>query len=157
MQVYQTDAKGFFVGVTQADPDPKKPGQFLIPGGCVETLPPELGKGQRAQWNGTDWDVIDPPPPEPEPEPPTEEELLAAERAGMVCSRFQAKAALHAAGLLDQVEAALEQADPLAQLAWADAVEFRRNSPTIAALAGAIGLTDEQIDDLFRSAMEIDA
>jgi hypothetical protein len=92
------------------------------------------------------------PPPEPTPE-----EILAAERAGMVVSRFQAKAALLQAGLLDQVNAALTEADPVAQLAWAEAVEFRRTSPTILGLAATIGLTDEQLDDLFRAAAQLEA
>ena len=91
-------------------------------------------------------------PPDPEPA-----ETLAREREGMVCSRFQAKAALLQAGLLDQVEAVLAEADPVAKLAWADAVEFRRNSPTIAALAKSVDMTDEQVDDLFRAAMKIRA
>lgn len=49
------------------------------------------------------------------------------------------------------------QADPLTQLAWAEAVEYRRNSPTILALAAALDLSDEQVDDLFRAAMQIEA
>lgn len=72
-------------------------------------------------------------------------------------SRFQARAALMQAGLLDQAEAAVAQAGPLAQLAWNDAVEFRRNSPTINALAPALGLTAEQIDALFIAAAQIEA
>lgn len=90
-------------------------------------------------------------------EPPSDQDLLAAERATMRCSRFQARAALHAAGLLRQVEAAVAVADPMVQIAWADATEFNRNSPTIAALQVAIALTDERVDDLFRSAMQITA
>lgn len=82
---------------------------------------------------------------------------LELERATMVCSRFQARAALHAAGLLASVEAAVAQADEFTKIAWADAVEFRRNSPTIAGLAGAVGMTDTQIDDLFRAAMQVEA
>ena len=84
-------------------------------------------------------------------------ETLAAERAGMVCSRFQAKAALHLSGLLPQVEAAIAQADPLTQMAWAEAIEYSRHSPAILALAGVLELTDEQVDDLFRTAMQIEA
>lgn len=84
-------------------------------------------------------------------------EALTAERAGMVCSRFQAKAALHLAGLLPQVEAAIANADPLTQLAWAEAVEYSRHSPAILTLAGVLELTDEQVDDLFRTAMQIEA
>lgn len=90
-----------------------------------------------------------------EPTPLTPEEQLAAERARMVVSRFQARAALHLAGLLPQVETAISQADPMAQIAWNDAQEFRRNSPTIAALAAAINLGDAELDHLFRTASQI--
>lgn len=81
----------------------------------------------------------------------------AAARAAMVCSRFQARAALHLAGLLEAAEAAVAQADPMTRLAWADAQEFRRTSPTIAALAGPLGLDDAALDQLFRTAMAISA
>jgi hypothetical protein len=74
-----------------------------------------------------------------------------------VVSRFQAKAALAGAGLLASVEAALADADPLAQLAWAEAIEFRRQSPTILGLAAALGLTETQVDDLFHAAAQIEA
>lgn len=76
-----------------------------------------------------------------------------------VVSRFQARAALHLAGLLDDVEAmmALPETPVLAKLAWADAQEFERGSPTIAALAGQIGLTEAQIDQLFMDAAGIKA
>ena len=74
-------------------------------------------------------------------------------------SRFQARAALHLAGLLDQVEGLM--VDPstptLARLAWADAQEFKRSSPTIASMAQALGLSDEDVDALFISASAIDA
>lgn len=73
-------------------------------------------------------------------------------------SRFQARAALHVAGLLDAVEAAVAAApDPLVQIAWADAQSFERSSPTIATLAAAIGLSDTQVDDLFIAAAKIRA
>lgn len=84
-------------------------------------------------------------------------EVLAQERATMIASRFQAKAALLGAGHLPAVEAAIAEADALTQLAWAEAVELRRTSPMIAALAAAIGLTDEAVDALFRTAMQIEA
>lgn len=85
-----------------------------------------------------------------EPAPP-----YVPEPVPVVISRFQARAALMDAGLLADVELALADADPIAQLAWAEATEWRRDSPTIAALAEAIGLTDVQVDALFLSAAEI--
>lgn len=87
----------------------------------------------------------------------TEAELLAIERQGMRCSRFQARAALHNAGHLPAIEAAVAAAPALVQIAWADATEFRRDSPTIAALATGLGMSDADIDDLFRTAMQITA
>ena len=70
-------------------------------------------------------------------------------------SRRQAKRALLAAGLLSSVEAAVAGASAEVQIDWADALEFRRDSPTIAALAAGLGLTGAQIDDLFRTAATI--
>lgn len=74
-------------------------------------------------------------------------------------TRFQARAALHLAGLLTTVESLMTdpQTDMLARLAWQDAQEFRRQSPTVLSMAGALGLTDEQLDALFTTAAGIDA
>lgn len=87
-------------------------------------------------------------PPQPAPQPVPQS-----------VTRFQARAALHLAGLLEQVEAVI--ADPatpvLAKLAWQDAQEFKRTSPTIAAMSSALGLTDQQLADLFALAAGIDA
>jgi len=91
------------------------------------------------------------------PTVPTDADLLATERAGMVVSRFQAKAALMAAGHLPAVETVIAAADAITKLAWAEAVEMRRTSPMIAGLAGAVGLSDTDLDDLFRAAALIEA
>lgn len=99
-----------------------------------------------------------------------EREMTAAEIAALPAepaapavprsvSRFQARAALLNAGLLESVEQMMSSPDTpaLARLAWTDAQEFRRTSPTVAAMAGALGLSDAQIDDLFIAAATIDA
>lgn len=88
-------------------------------------------------------EYIAPPPPPPQ--------------VPVSVTRFQARAALHIAGLLDQVEAAIAAGDVIDQLAWADASEFRRNSPMLKRVASEIGLTPEQVDDLFFSAVDIEA
>lgn len=72
-------------------------------------------------------------------------------------SRFQARAALMQAGLLAQVEAAIAQAGPFEQLAWAETTEWHRDSPTINAIGTALNLTPAQIDDLFMAAAQITA
>ncbi|NOD65744.1 hypothetical protein [Ruegeria sp. HKCCD6109] len=77
---------------------------------------------------------------------------LTAERATMVVSAYQARQALAAAGLLTAIEALVGSQSDDVQRAWQHAVEFRRNSTTIAALASSASLTDTQLDDLFRAA-----
>ena len=81
------------------------------------------------------------------------------EKVPEIVSRFQARAALFNAGLFEQVETLIANptTDPLVKFAWADAQEFRRSSPTIASLAAALGMTDEQVDDLFKAAQKITA
>lgn len=74
-----------------------------------------------------------------------------------VISMRQARLALLGAGLLDNVEGAINGIpDPAqrraAQIQWEFSSEVNRYSGLITALAPALGLTDEQIDDLFRMA-----
>lgn len=97
--------------------------------------------------------------PEAKPTPEQIAAVVVPPAVPQVVSKFQAKAALRGAGLLDQVETMMADpaADPLARLAWAEAQEFRRTSPTVAAMAGALGLDDAALDDLFTTAAGIEA
>ncbi len=80
-------------------------------------------------------------------------------------TRFQARAALYQTlddedvRLFDKVE--LIMANPatpaLYRMAWEDALEFRRLSPTVLALGTMLGLTAEQLDELFVLAKTIEA
>lgn len=79
------------------------------------------------------------------------------ERQLMIVSPFQAKQALDDAGMLESVELQILQSDEKTQRAWNEAIEFKRNSPTITTLAAAMNLTDEQVDALFRAAAQIEA
>ena len=86
-----------------------------------------------------------------------EEWALRKKREAMMVSRFQAKAALHQAGLLEQVEAFVSGSDDiLVKLAWQEA-QFHRTSQTVADIGHAIGMTDAQMDDLFAAAGQIQA
>ncbi|TBW33342.1 hypothetical protein EYW49_20500 [Siculibacillus lacustris] len=90
---------------------------------------------------------------------PIAEYVAPAEPVPAAVSAFQAKAALLAAGLLDEAQAAVAAAAPIVQLAWSTAQVFERSSPTIATLAAALvpPLTATQVDDLFRAAARISA
>lgn len=67
----------------------------------------------------------------------------------------QVKLALLAAGLLDIVDAAVAASDRAIQIEWEYASEVRRDWPTITSIATAVGLTDEQVDNLFISAVSM--
>ena len=83
---------------------------------------------------------------------------LAAERAIMVASRFQARMALRNADLFEAANNAVyESKDAFLIEAWESAVEFRRLSPSILKLGAALGLNNAAIDQLFRDAAAITA
>jgi hypothetical protein len=86
-----------------------------------------------------------------------EAKALQAWREQTTCTPFQGKAALFQAGLLDDIEALVANAatDTLTKLAWANAVEWKRNSPMITSLATALNMADTQVDDLFKAASQI--
>ena len=75
------------------------------------------------------------------------------------CTPFQGRVALSDAGLLVSVEAII--ANDLTpyptKAAWEYALIWNRTSPMIETLAGALSLTDVQVDDLFKAAQKIEA
>ena len=77
---------------------------------------------------------------------------LEQRRAGMSCSKAQGKLALLEAGLLDEVEAYIATQPKAVQIEYADRQEWRRDWPTLVAVASARGLTDTKLDELFERA-----
>ena len=74
-------------------------------------------------------------------------------------TRFQALAVLAAGGYLSTIRtyiATLGEND-ITRLAWESASEWERTSPTLAALATMLGLSDAQVDDLFIAASQVSA
>ena len=72
-------------------------------------------------------------------------------------TRFQAKAALLQADLLDQVQSYIDGPDvpDLVKLAWQEA-GFRRGSKMIADIGAELGLTESDMDNLFLQAQTIE-
>lgn len=100
-----------------------------------------------------------------EREPPTSKVILTPEEQGVILipgeppvpasvSPRQASLALLAAGLLDTVESAVAAAPKAVQIDWQRATEIRRDNPTLAAVSAQLGLTDAQVNDLFRAAAQ---
>lgn len=68
-------------------------------------------------------------------------------------SARQIKLALLGADLLDSIETFVAAQPRAVQISWEYATEFDRNDPMLAGMALAFGMSDEQIDDLFRTAI----
>jgi hypothetical protein len=67
----------------------------------------------------------------------------------------QAKEALLAAGLYSSIVTYLSTAPQSQQIAWDSTTSFDRNSPTLAAMASALGITGAQLDALFVAAAKV--
>lgn len=66
-----------------------------------------------------------------------------------VVTMRQARLAIEAAGLTAQLDTAIADLDKAAQITWEYAQEVHRNNPYVVGLGTALGLTSEQIDNLF--------
>lgn len=148
--VSQLNAQGYFTGPVIADESPLEPGVYLIPGGAIDVPPPTVPAGKVALRQGLSWVFVTPPEPEA-PEP--------VNGVPQSVTRFQALAALHLAGHLPAVQATMTAPETpvLAKMAWDNALSFERTSPTVAAMAAALGMTDEDLDALFTAAAGIAA
>jgi hypothetical protein len=113
---------------------------------CALQTTPFLSDGE---WV-IDWIVTDKTPEEIAAE-------LASWRQSTFCTPFQGRMALAESNLLTQVEAAINSADQKTKVAWEYALEWKRTSPMIETLATALGLSEIQVDDLFRTAKQITA
>jgi len=74
-------------------------------------------------------------------------------------TRFQALAVLAAGGYLDTIRTYINTLDQnnVQRLAWENATDWERSSPTLNALAAMLGLTDTEVDDLFVAAAQVSA
>lgn len=74
-------------------------------------------------------------------------------------TRFQALATLAAGGWLDTVYVYIDNLprSNITRLAFENATDWERTSPTVNALAQMLGLSDAQVDDLFVAAAQVSA
>jgi len=88
------------------------------------------------------------------------EVLRAKAMVPKIITMRQARLQLLSLGLLDDVEAVIENiADTntkrTVQIEWEYAKDVERNSPTILLLANAVGMDDEALDNLFIEAVKL--
>ena len=84
-----------------------------------------------------------------------EDEMRARNPVPQQVTMRQARLELLKRGLLDDVEAVITAAGREAQLEWEYAAVVDRSNPAVAAVQQQQGLTDAQIDDLFREAAKL--
>jgi hypothetical protein len=121
------------------------------PVGDVVTEGTPVFNEETQQWEQA-WDVRD----------FTEEEIaqnLADRRVAMIVSPRQARLALLNAGLLSNIETAItsleEPTKSAVQIEWEYAVSIERNSSWVIAMTESLGMTPEDVDDLFEIAKEL--
>lgn len=106
-----------------------------IPADCITVHVPQ--GFIRARWDGAQWVEGGTPP---------------APRIPVSVSARQARLALEDAGLLDTINTAFNGKAKKARIEWEFATEIRRDSPLVASMATELGLTPEQLDQLFLAA-----
>ena len=84
-----------------------------------------------------------------------DDEMRARNPVPQQVTMRQARLALLGAGLLDDVEVVIAAAGRAAQLEWEYAAVVDRSNPAVAAVQQQQGMTDAQIDDLFREAAKL--
>ena len=84
-----------------------------------------------------------------------DDEMRARNPVPQQVTMRQARLALLSAGLLDDVEVVIAAAGRAAQLEWEYAAMVDRSNPAVAIVQQQQGMTDAQIDDLFREAAKL--
>lgn len=84
-----------------------------------------------------------------------EDEMRARNPVPQQVTMRQARLTLLGAGLLDDVEVVIAAAGRAARLEWEYAAVVDRSNPAVAAVQQQQGMTDAQIDDLFREAAKL--
>ena len=109
----------------------------------TDVAPPEFDPATAGCfWRGDHWEIV-----------PGE---VPSDPVPKVVSMRQARLALLGAGLLAQVNTAVANMPgaegDAARIEWEYAQEVRRDSPLVAGLSEILGLTDETLDNLYRTA-----
>lgn len=173
MDIYHYSGRnGEYLGVSEAKLDPVGSNP-MIPGNATDQEPPTPGNNQAARFNAGTWEIV----PDyrgsvwyddqanqhtiteinQEPDPAwTEQKPVLPEPPVTVVSMRQARLSLNQAGLLTDVQNAIDGlSEPdrtQAAIEWEYAGTVERSGPITQMLAGALGLTETDLDNLFTTA-----
>jgi len=135
---------GEIEGITYAQVEPApQPNHDPATQNLVEGTPALVAGVWTQQWTITD------------ASPAEIAERLEARRAAMSCTPRQARLALAFAGMLQAVEAWVAEQGEATRIEWEYASEIRRTVGLVTSAATELGMTEEQIDDLFAYAVNL--
>jgi hypothetical protein len=86
---------------------------------------------------------------------PLTEEEIRLRKAPQEISQLQGKLHLSDIGLFDTVEGIVEKAGQSTKIYWQTAATWQRACPTIAGVAGQIGMSEQELDEFFMKAAKI--
>lgn len=98
--------------------------------------------GNAYVYDGTTWATV-------------EAHRAAERRATMACTPRQARLALASQGLYEAVQTTVVAISDQARIEWEYATMVERTSPLIDSMKGALGMTDEDLDNLFELAVTL--
>lgn len=111
-----------------------------FPVNSTKIKPPALTAGEVAKFNGDRWEIL------------TERPVLPSNVPYIITMR-QVRIALARSGLISSIETALsaipEPHQTEARIEWEYGHEIRRDHPLLIEIQSSLGITDEEVDNLF--------